>query len=136
MMKLFVFTSLLVLFSCSPKSSEYARDSRIDDKEILADNFEGSPEEELAYMLRKESGVIVSERYGRFAVRIRGLSNSLNNPSPPLYVINGISIGHDFDVAAQSIAGTKIKSIKVLKDQQASFYGVRGSGGVIEIKTN
>ena len=136
-MKYIILISTLgLLFSCSRTYSDTSRQSKIDNKEILADNFQGSPQEELAYMLRKESGVIVSERYGRFAVRIRGLSNSIKNPSPPLYVLNGITLGHDFDVAAESIMGSDIKSIKVLKDQQASFYGVQGSGGVIEIKTN
>ena len=136
-MRLFFTTAVLVIVTgCASFHADNARSSRIDDKEIKADHFEGSPQEELAHMLRKEAGVIVSERNGRFSVVIRGLSNSINNPSPPLYVINGISVGHDFFTAAESTAGTKIMSIKVLKDQQASFYGVRGAGGVVEIKTN
>ena len=126
---------MFLMANCSKSTYGGTSDSRIDQKEIQSDNYMGSAEETLAYMLRKESGVIVSERYGRTAVRIRGLSTSINNSSSPLFVINGTAVGHEFATAAELVAGGEIQSIKVLKDQSASFYGVRGAAGVIEIRT-
>ena len=46
--------------SCKSSSAQTYKESRIHEKEIHADNFAGSPEEILAYMLRKESGVILT----------------------------------------------------------------------------
>ena len=107
----------------------------VNNKEIQSDNYAGTVEDRLAQMLRRESGVIVSQSNGSYAVKVRGLANSFSTNTSPLYVINGTSIGHSFQNAAESIAGSKIRSVRVLKGKDASFYGSRGSAGVVEIKT-
>lgn len=125
----------LICMQCSQQAYQGTRGTSLKSKEIQADNFSGSVEDRLAHLLRRESGVIVTPANNSYVVRIRGLSNSFVSSSGPLFVINGVSLGHDFRFAAESIAGNSIRSIRVLKGQDASFYGTRGSGGVIVVKT-
>ncbi|MFT4566152.1 MAG: TonB-dependent SusC/RagA subfamily outer membrane receptor [Saprospiraceae bacterium] len=132
------YISILLLFlftQCSQQTTDGGTVKHLNDKEIQSDNFAGTVEDRLAQMLRRESGVIVSQANGRYAVKVRGLANSFGSSSSPLYVINGTSIGHDFHNAAEAIAGGRISSIRVLKGKDASIYGTRGAGGVVEIKT-
>lgn len=63
-------------------------------------------------------------------ITIRG-NNSLNNASPPLYVVDGIIRESMNDVNPSDVA-----SINILKDAAAtSIYGARGSNGVVLIET-
>lgn len=126
-----LFVAFLMV-SCSSKVQNYET-SRIDDKSIKGDNLGGTVEEQLARLLRRESGVIVNDNGRDYRVTIRGLANSLNNQMDPLYVVNGLSIGHSFRGAVDAILGMNIVKVKVLKDQNASIYGLRGAGGVIEV---
>jgi TonB-dependent SusC/RagA subfamily outer membrane receptor len=74
-------------------------------------------------------GVRVSHHTGGGAVYIRGV-NSINLETEALYVVDGvvtddITFLHPCDVS----------SIDILKDGQASIYGVRGAGGVVVLET-
>lgn len=64
-----------------------------------------------------------------FSVRIRA-SVSLNSPSDPLVVVDGIPM--DLSVL-NTIPVEDVSELKVLKD--AGEYGVRGANGAIVIKT-
>jgi len=133
-MKYFPILFLCVFLSCN--SSANQKVAEIDNKETLANNFSGTTEERLAQMIRRAgNGALVSQRGGNYYVKIRGASDSFQSDSRPLYVVNGVSLGNDFNTVAGSIAGNEIRSVKILKGQKASFYGVRGANGVIEIKT-
>jgi TonB-linked SusC/RagA family outer membrane protein len=82
------------------------------------------------------------------SIRIRG-TNSINNGSDPLIVVDGIpfdtNIGSDFDFATAdednyaqllNISPADIQEITVLKDAAAcALYGNRGANGVLLIKT-
>lgn len=130
--KILFFILILLCISCSSKVQEF-QESRIDDKSIEGDNLGGTVEEQLARLLRRESGVLVTESGGRYRVSIRGIANSLSNQMDPLFVVNGVGIDHTFEGAVGAILGMQIVRVRVLKDQAASIYGVRGAGGVIEI---
>lgn len=65
----------------------------------------------------------------RWSVRIRA-SVSLNSPSDPLVVVDGIPM--DLSVL-NTIPVEDVSELKVLKD--AGEYGVRGANGAIVIKT-
>ena len=66
-------------------------------------------------------------------VRIRGYGSPLGNRSP-LYVIDGVALGSQFNL--NSINPADIKSTTVLKDATATaIYGSRGANGVILITT-
>jgi TonB-dependent SusC/RagA subfamily outer membrane receptor len=73
----------------------------------------------------KIAGVVVQPDN---TIIIRGI-NSIKNNSEPLFVVDG-SVVSSIDY----IVPGEVKSITVLKDADASFYGSRGSSGVIIIK--
>jgi TonB-linked SusC/RagA family outer membrane protein len=65
------------------------------------------------------------------AIRIRGIG-SINASSAPLYVVDGVPYGGDFN----AINPTDIETISVLKDAASTaLYGARGANGVILITT-
>ena len=136
-MKYLFFLILLapLFIQCNQQSYSNASKTSLDNKEIEADNFSGTVEEKLAQLLQRQAGVLVTQTGSTYAVKIRGTSDSFMASSSPLYVIDGISIGNNFNQAAGAIAGSGIKSVRVLKGKDASFYGTRGSAGVIVIKT-
>ena len=67
------------------------------------------------------------------SIRIRGI-NSINAGNTPLYVIDGVPVGSNFDM--NTLNSQDIESMSVLKDAAASaLYGARGANGVILITT-
>ena len=85
----------------------------------------------------RASGVQVSAISGepgaRTTIRIRG-GNSIQGNNEPLWVIDGIIVGTDFNLS--NINTNDIKSIEILKDAVAvSIYGTRGANGVILVTT-
>lgn len=67
------------------------------------------------------------------SIRIRGI-NSVNAGKAPLYVIDGVPVGENFDL--NTLNSQDIESMSVLKDAAASaLYGARGANGVIMITT-
>src|SRR5213080_3790640 len=72
---------------------------------------------------------------GGFAVRIRG-GSSLRGSNTPLYVLDGIEIAPGPNGYLTGVNRNDIESIQVLKEPaETALYGVRGSNGVIIIKT-
>ncbi len=66
-------------------------------------------------------------------IRIRGV-NSVNAGTTPLYVVDGVAYGSNFDL--NTLSTQDIESMTVLKDAAASaLYGARGANGVILITT-
>ena len=66
-------------------------------------------------------------------IRIRG-GNSIQGNNNPLYVVDGVIMGQDYDLNKINIAD--IQSVNVLKDATAvAIYGTRGSNGVVLITT-
>jgi TonB-dependent SusC/RagA subfamily outer membrane receptor len=64
------------------------------------------------------------------AIQVRG-TNSLTLDGEPLFIVDGIPVE---DIS--SLEPVNIKSINVLKDASAAYYGTRGTNGVIVIETN
>ena len=79
----------------------------------------------------KFPGVQVTQVGDSYRIQIRGTTTLQDNVNTnPLYIVNGLptdDISH--------ILPYEIKSIDVLKDAAASFYGARGAFGVIVIET-
>ena len=66
-------------------------------------------------------------------IRIRG-GNSIQGNNNPLYVVDGVIMGQDYNLNNLNISD--IKSINVLKDATAvAIYGTRGANGVVLITT-
>lgn len=129
---MFTFVACLCLITaCTPTASSVLVDEKA--PEIDATNgYGGTPQQILANALQRQSAVTVNDRGGQYTVLIRNGLSSFNTETA-YFVVNGQRIGRDFGSAAQAIYGLDIKTIKVLKDSEASFYGSSGSGGVIEI---
>ena len=67
------------------------------------------------------------------AIRVRG-GNSITGSNQPLWVIDGIIVGTDFNL--NSLNANDVKSIEVLKDASSiAIYGSRGANGVILVTT-
>lgn len=85
----------------------------------------------------RASGVQVSAISGEpgasTTIRIRG-GNSIQGNNEPLWVIDGIIVGTDYNLS--NLNTNDIKSIDILKDAVAvSIYGTRGANGVILVTT-
>ena len=67
------------------------------------------------------------------SIQIRGVG-SINAGNAPLYVIDGIPYGSDFDM--NNLNSADIESMTVLKDAASNaLYGARGANGVIIVTT-
>jgi TonB-dependent SusC/RagA subfamily outer membrane receptor len=79
--------------------------------------------------------VVINTADGGIAIRIRG-QTTINGETEPLYVIDGLPVQPGPGGSLTGINPKDIASIEVLKDASATaFYGMRGSNGVIVIKT-
>lgn len=95
-----------------------------------------STEMNFIQMLRTRPGISVIGQGNNMEVRINNLSSSPKMSSSPLFVLDGLRMGHDVLGVNEVVQGANIKSIIVLKDpSDTSIYGVAGSNGVILIKT-
>ena len=106
-----------------------------DTNEIKIDeNQQVNNEFALENYLKRAPGVVMLGSGSNARVQIRGV-NSFNSGTEPLFVVNGTQIGNSYSQAVNVVRGLKITSVKVLKDSDATLYGVRGGNGVIVIKT-
>ena len=89
------------------------------------------------YLASRSAGVVFGRAAdGSLTVRIRGGSNSAYGNNAPLYIVDGVPFTPSTDGGLSGINPYDIASIKALKDAaDITMYGVRGSNGVIVIKT-
>ncbi len=89
----------------------------------------------LADYLRRVPGVQVSGSGQSTKVLIRGASTSTGS-TEPLFIIDRTPIGNNYGQVASMVDVNNIRRVEVLKDAAStSFYGMRGSNGVIIIRT-
>jgi len=88
----------------------------------------------LADFLRRTPGINISGGENNTVVTIRGIS-SFYSEVQPLYVIDGQTVGTDYNQVNRMINPRDIDYVRVLKGSDASIYGVRGGNGVILIVT-
>jgi iron complex outermembrane receptor protein len=94
----------------------------------------GRPIEQL--LMDRFPGVMVSRTPdGGLSIRIRGVS-SFHSSNEPLFVIDDVPMEAAVGGTLKGINPHDIASIRVLKDPaETAIYGVRGSNGVIVIRT-
>jgi TonB-linked SusC/RagA family outer membrane protein len=85
----------------------------------------------------RASGVQVTQTNGApgagTVIRVRG-GNSITGNNEPLWVIDGIIVGVNFNL--NNINSNDIKSIEILKDASSiAIYGSRGANGVVMVTT-
>jgi len=126
-----VFLSLLLTSCGSSKFGELGAP-----KDDVAEERLGL-DDSLGDVLKRHGGVIVREAGASATVIVRtNQSNSISLDTRPLYVVDGVMIGHDYDKANNLVIPTQIRSIKVKKSlSETAIYGEDGRNGVIEIRT-
>jgi TonB-linked SusC/RagA family outer membrane protein len=106
-----------------------------------ADMVRTRNENALNMLTGKLPGVRVTQKSSRpgaydATIDIRGFgaaaTNSNNQPSPPLFVIDGIV--RDKDYFAR-MSAEEIESVSILKDGSAAIYGMRAANGVVLVTT-
>jgi TonB-dependent SusC/RagA subfamily outer membrane receptor len=85
---------------------------------------------------RKFPGLRVSRTPdGSLAFQIRGSSSYSNRDTPPLFVINGVTVKSGPHGELVGVDPNEIDTVKVLTGAEAGIYGVDGANGVILITT-
>ncbi len=106
--------------------------------QVKGEELESIPTSRVDQILQgRASGVQVTQSSGEPgaapSIRIRG-GNSIQGDNEPLWVIDGIIVGTNFDL--NNINTNDIESVDILKDAVAvSIYGTRGANGVVLITT-
>ena len=95
---------------------------------------ESVPEFTLENYLMRMPGVIVNGSGSNATVSIRGVNSATPNTGP-LFVVNGADMGSNYYRTSELLRGVKIKAARVLKNADATIYGMRGGNGVIIIVT-
>ena len=138
---IFIFVISISFAACSKKQYEadsmdrppMAADELSSGKELRAKTTDQGPNQ-LEIFLKRTPGVTVSGTGRNARVLVRGV-NSFNSNTDPLFIIDDVQIGNSYSSAASFCANRQIVSVRVLKDSDASFYGTRGAGGVVIVKT-
>ncbi|MDF9798980.1 TonB-linked SusC/RagA family outer membrane protein [Catalinimonas alkaloidigena] len=105
---------------------------------VEGESLENVPSARVDQILQgRAPGVQVTQTSGEpgaaTSIRIRG-GNSIQGNNEPLWVIDGVIVGQNFDL--NNINTNDIQSIDILKDATAvSIYGTRGANGVILVTT-
>ena len=105
---------------------------------VDTEDLEGIPNSRVDQILQgRTAGVQITQTSGApgagTSIRVRG-GNSITGSNEPLWVIDGIIVGQDFDL--NNINSNDIKSIEILKDASSvAIYGSRGANGVVLVTT-
>ena len=131
------FLTVLLLTNCSSynntPTSSVVQQKRIDPgvaKNLVLPNEIQPTTYAWEDLLRQVPGVSVQGQGIFLSVRIRGAA-SLNLTTEPLFVLEGVPLGHEFSSLARIANPRDVKSIYVMKGPEAAFYGARGSNGVV-----
>lgn len=127
-----ILATALLLAGCSSTGSVAKSEEPENPRGSISDKYNNFYS--LADYLYRVPGVNVSGSGNNVRVIIRGV-NSFNLDVSPLYVIDGTVVGRSYSEVNSMLSPKSIDYIEVLKDERASTYGIRGSNGVILIKT-
>lgn len=125
---------LLLLSSCSGyrnTANSNPQQNSVGSDFIIPTENDYSPQS-WEILFRRVPGIQVMGTYPNLSLRIRGAS-SLNMTTKPLYVVDGIPLGHGFDNLNRATTPREVAYIQVLKGSEATIYGARGSNGVIVV---
>jgi len=125
---LLLFFLLPISCTTTETSGRIGGDARPDD--AIIDEFDHI--NSLADYLRRVPGVQIEGRAPNHSIIIRGVS-SLTGDNQPLFVIDGQPAGRDYAQVNSMLNVHEIDYVRVLRGNQAAFYGVQGGNGVIQI---
>jgi len=129
---------LLVLTACSHrKAAPPTADSRPPDTVLTGDDIRRSPGQSLEQLLLARVPGLTIERAadGHSKLVLRG-KNTILGDDEVLFVVNGVPLGPAVSGNLAAVDIHDIETVQVLRDAAATAaYGIRGSNGVILIRT-
>ena len=133
---LLFFVVAIFILGCSPTKniSQNKKDASPYAENEIQPNKKRTTDSTWSNILRGVPGLDVRGADPNLSVTIRG-ANSITGTNQPLFVLDGVPLGHSFSSLAQAIRPQEVDNIRVLKGPQATRYGARGSNGVIEVKS-
>ena len=128
-----------LLVSCSHRQAapDSPTEARPPGTVLTADDIRRAPGQSLEQLLLARVPGLTIERAadGHTKLLLRS-KNTLTGDDEPLFVVNGIPLGPAVGGNLSAINIHDIETVQVLRDAAAtSEYGVRGSNGVIIIRT-
>ena len=125
---IFILLCFSIIFnSCGTSENTQRESTAVSSTEIDFSSFRN-----LSDYLRRPPGVNIDGVGDNIVIQIRGAS-SFGAESRPLYVVDGVAMGHSYGNVNSSVSMEEVSSIRVLTGSDASAYGIRGANGVIEI---
>ena len=127
--------ALGAFMACAHANSGSVRLAPRVDAALTAEDIERAPSVPIEQLLAaRVAGItLMQARDGHLMIQIRGQSTLLGDPEP-LFVVNGIPLGSALNFSA--INRHDIATIEVVKDAAGTaLYGLRGSNGVIVVRT-
>jgi TonB-dependent SusC/RagA subfamily outer membrane receptor len=130
---LLLLTLLVLAAACA---SGGQRSATSNSSLVTAEDIAKYPNEPIEMIIaRKVPGVTASrDSDGDIILVIRGAASVMNQPRPPLFVLNDIPLLTRTNALA-NIDPLDIASISVLKGTEAALYGIDGADGVVVVKT-
>ncbi len=89
----------------------------------------------LLQQIRQKPGIVIRQGVPVLLKKHQDVNGRGGNDFEPLYVLNDYIVGNSFRSVAQLVTNYDVKTIQVINGAEASFYGTRGSNGVIIITT-
>ncbi|MCB0667901.1 MAG: TonB-dependent receptor plug domain-containing protein [Saprospiraceae bacterium] len=131
-MKMKYFVGLLaVLLAVGCSTSKNTQSDNVAYEKRKQD-FKG--QRQLIDYLRREPGVEVRGGGNNILVLVRGVKSITGNNNP-LYVVDGVQMGNDYNQVAALADRFAIENVIVLPPPRSGRYGSLGQNGVIEITT-
>ena len=127
---LIILAAAAAAAACAHPNSAAVQPAPSSSSSVTAADIQRSPTASLAQLLMARVPGLIAEQGadGQLAIRMQG------NREEPLFVVNGVPLANAGNVAA--INRFDIASIDVLRDPASTaMYGVRGSNGVVVIRT-
>ena len=126
---LLLILPVMLLFSCNSSKNTVANSST--DETSLQEKNRANIE--LLTRIRRLPGVILKN--GKPAINKNSNTVAPYGSGEPLYVLNGQIIGNSFQSIDELVHSYNVKSVKVLSDSDAAFYGSQAASGVIAVTT-
>ncbi len=128
--RLIFMALLMITLSCTP-SKKVGNDGASSRGQGKSDRIAPT---ELIQLLRQKPGLQITNRGGSYEILVRG-ARSINGTNTPLYTLDGVALGREYDAVARTVDVNQIESIRVITPANAAIFGSRGQNGVIAIKT-
>ena len=126
--KLPIIIALMALAACG--SSEGTTSGKSANEKIEQQNRVGIT---LLNQIRRMPGITLRSGVPVFTKSSAEINSA--GSFEPLYILNGYPVGNSFRDVDQLVDNVNVEKIETLSPSDASFYGSRGSNGVILITT-